>query len=66
MVLPTPPLGETTAIVLGRVIGAIVASFSSTSHSRRLSSLANVTRSQARACASGPLGTGRPAFIGWA
>ena len=64
MVLPTPPLGEITATVFGRVIGGTCASRSSTSHSRRWSSLLSVYLSHVIARDHGPVDTGLPARIG--
>lgn len=66
VVLPTPPLGESTAIVLGRVIGGVWANCSSTAHSRRCISPLNLIRSELIARARAPEETGRPARIGCA
>ena len=58
VVLPTPPLGEITATVFGRVIGGTCASCSSTAHSRRCSSELSVYFIQVAMRAIGPLETG--------
>ena len=64
VVLPTPPFGEITATVFGRVIGGTCESRSSTAHSRRCRSLLSVYLSHVVARAHGPSATGLPARIG--